>query len=306
MSTPRFDIVGLGENSVDLVLSVPEPPTIAGAANKVRILDREVRCGGQTATAVTAAARLGLRAAYVGAFGHDEYSTVIRSSLKRDGIDVSHAQVREAPNRYAVILIDRRTGERMVLWDRDPRLALEADAVPDALIESTRILHVDVTDPVASIAAARRARERDVLVTTDVDRLDDNAHDVLKTATHAIVAEHVPLEMTGIDDLDTAVRAMRQTIAGVIVVTRGAKGSMALDTDGTIVYEAGFPVATQDATGAGDVFRGGFAYGLVQGWPIHMVLRFANAAAAISVTRHGAIDGAPRRDEVEPLVHSRD
>jgi sugar/nucleoside kinase (ribokinase family) len=276
MSTPRFDIVGLGENSVDLVLSVPEPPTIAGAANKVRILDREVRCGGQTATAVTAAARLGLRAAYVGAFGHDEYSTVIRSSLKRDGIDVSHAQVREAPNRYAVILIDRRTGERMVLWDRDPRLALEADAVPD------------------------------VLVTTDVDRLDDIAHDVLKTATHAIVAEHVPLEMTGIDDLDTAVRAMRQTIAGVIVVTRGAKGSMALDTDGTIVYEAGFPVATQDATGAGDVFRGGFAYGLVQGWPIHMVLRFANAAAAISVTRHGAIDGAPRRDEVEPLVHSRD
>jgi len=305
MSDPRFDVVGLGENSVDLVLAVPQPPAIAGAANKLKILDREVRCGGQTATAVTAAARMGLRAAYVGTFGHDEYGTVIRSSLKRDGIDVSQAQVREAPNRYAVILIDKRTGERMVLWDRDPRLAMDADAMPDALIESTRILHVDVTDPQASISAAHRARERGVLVTTDVDKLDDNAHEVLKTATHAIVAEHVPTEMTGIEDLDAAVRAMRQSIGGVIVVTRGARGAMALDTDGTIVYEAGFPVDTQDATGAGDVFRGAFAYGLVQAWPIHLVLRFANAAAAISVTRHGAIDGAPRRSEVEPLFSSR-
>ena len=305
MTLPRFDVVGLGENSVDLVLSVPEPPTIAGAASKQRILDREVRCGGQTATAVTAAARLGLRAAYVGAFGHDEYSTVIRSSLKRDGIDVSHAQVCEVPNRYAVILIDRGTGERMVLWDRDPRLGLDADAVPDSLIDATRILHVDVTDPIAAIAAVRRARARDVLVTTDVDRLDAHAHEVLAMATHAIVAEHVPHEMTGITDLDAAVRAMRETIRGTIVVTRGAKGSMAFDTEGRLVYEAGFPVSTRDATGAGDVFRGGFAYGLVQEWPIAMVLRFANAAAAISVTRHGAIDGAPRREEVEPLVQSR-
>jgi sugar/nucleoside kinase (ribokinase family) len=81
---------------------------------------------------------------------------------------------------------------------------------------------------------------------------------------------------------------------------------MALDPDGRLVYEEGFHVSTVDATGAGDVFRGGFAYGLVQGWPIELVLRFANAAAAISVTRHGAIDGAPCRHEVEPLVHSRD
>ena len=57
-----------------------------------------------------------------------------------------------------------------------------------------------------------------------------------------------------------------------------------------------------DSTGAGDVFRSGFVYGLLQGWPVPEVLRFANAAAALSCTRLGAIASVPTLADVKTLL----
>jgi sugar/nucleoside kinase (ribokinase family) len=83
----------------------------------------------------------------------------------------------------------------------------------------------------------------------------------------------------------------------MLVVTLGSRGALALV--GTEVYEApGFPVTTVDTTGAGDVFRGAFIVALLEGRPPADILRFANAAAAVSCTRHGAIAGVPSLDEI--------
>ncbi|MBP1605641.1 MAG: iolC, partial [Acidobacteria bacterium] len=67
----------------------------------------------------------------------------------------------------------------------------------------------------------------------------------------------------------------------------------------------GFAVQAVDTTGAGDVFRGGFIYGLLQQWPVDRVLRFANAAAAVSCTRTGALDGVPSLEDIVRLGGSR-
>jgi sugar/nucleoside kinase (ribokinase family) len=61
-----------------------------------------------------------------------------------------------------------------------------------------------------------------------------------------------------------------------------------------------------DTTGAGDVFRGGFLYGLVRGWSADRILQFANAAAAVSCTKPGAIDGAPALNDVKLLLEGFD
>jgi sugar/nucleoside kinase (ribokinase family) len=67
------------------------------------------------------------------------------------------------------------------------------------------------------------------------------------------------------------------------------------------VHEPAFQVSAVDTTGAGDVFRGGLIYGLLNGWPVERMLRFANAAAATSCTRAGALDGVPSLQEVHRL-----
>ena len=69
-----------------------------------------------------------------------------------------------------------------------------------------------------------------------------------------------------------------------------------------LIVEKGFPISAVDTTGAGDVFRAAFIYGLLNQYPPQRMLRFANAAAAVSCTRAGAIAGVPTLDEVEQLM----
>ena len=84
-------------------------------------------------------------------------------------------------------------------------------------------------------------------------------------------------------------------------MTRGEQGSVALDGD-TFHVAPAFKVKVVDGTGAGDVFRAGFIYGLLQKWPVPDMLRFANAAAALSCTRLGAIPSVPTLAEVQKLL----
>jgi len=87
----------------------------------------------------------------------------------------------------------------------------------------------------------------------------------------------------------------------MLCVTLGEQGAMALDASG-IHYAPAFQVDAVDTTGAGDVFRAGFMFALLRGWPTDDILRFANAAAAVSCTRLGALGGIPSVGEVEALV----
>jgi sulfofructose kinase len=87
----------------------------------------------------------------------------------------------------------------------------------------------------------------------------------------------------------------------VLVVTMGEQGSSALEGD-RFYHEPAFKVHAVDTTGAGDVFRAGFVYGLLAGWPTLDVLKFANAAAAVSCTRLGAMGAAPTLADVELML----
>ena len=87
-------------------------------------------CGGQVTTTLAACTALGLQSAYVGTFGNDDNGSRIQQALTAAGVDISHATVRAAPNRHAVILVDERNGDRSVVWHRDPRMALNVDEIP--------------------------------------------------------------------------------------------------------------------------------------------------------------------------------
>jgi sulfofructose kinase len=118
-----------------------------------------------------------------------------------------------------------------------------------------------------------------------------------------ILAEHVPRALTGESDLERALRMLRKSHGGPLCVTLGARGSMLLDGDQ--LYRVRAPsVHAVDATGAGDVFRGAFIDALLRGDNPVDILRFANAVAALSCTREGALDSVPTRREVEEFLRT--
>jgi sulfofructose kinase len=300
-----FDVAGFGLNSIDLLTVVAEFPT----RDSKQQLQRFARLpGGQTATALVTCARLGWSARYIGSFGDDEFGRLSRDSLISEGIDVSAARtVMGATNQFAVVLVDARTGQRTVLWDRHPDLTMTAvDLAPEA-VTSGRMLIVDCHETLAAAQAARYARQAGLPTLVDVERVRPGIADLLQQIDAIIAAQDFPAALTGYEDPGRAIEAMaREFGARLTCVTLGAEGSLAW-CGGRQIRTPAFQVDCVDTTGAGDVFRGAFVAACLRApdGDIEDVLAYANAAAALNCRALGARASIPEPAEVEQLLATR-
>ena len=296
----RWDVVGVGENSVDHVLRLPALPGIA-AATKIQVRSATHEPGGQIVTALCTCTAMGLRASYIGVFGDDDDGTRLRETLRARGLDLTHALVRPAATRSAVILVDERNGDRVVMAHRDAALALAPEALPRPVLQSARVVHVDGVDEAASIEAARLGRAAGAEVTCDLDAIGTGTGALLAELTIPILAQGLPEAITGEGDPEHALRKLPAPHARLRCVTMGAQGALLLDGD-RVVRCAAPAVDVVDTTGAGDVFRGAFIVALLRGDTAERVLRFATTAAALSCTRPGALGGVPTLEAVRQLL----
>jgi sulfofructose kinase len=302
----RFDVVGVGANSIDFVCHLPEYPEPAGLRSKLAISSYVRSPGGQTATALSACAALGLRASYVGTLSRDENGSLIRQALESRGIDTSRVIPRDGPSAFAVILVadgSATSGERIVLWKRPPEMTLAPADLPSDLATGARLIHVDDVDTTAAIAAGRAGIAAGLAVTSDIEAVKPLTAELLDAVTIPIFAEHVPPQLTGERDLEAALRRLRKPHMTLLCTTLGANGAAMLAGD-RFLRQPAFPIHPIDTTGAGDVFRAGFICALLRGDAPDAILRFACAAAAVSCTRHGAIKSVPTADEVQRLLEN--
>jgi sugar/nucleoside kinase (ribokinase family) len=304
-SEKPFDVVGFGLNSVDLITVVAEYPV----SNTKQRLQRFARLpGGQMATAMVTCARLGWRARYIGSFGSDQFGAFSRESLTSAGVDISAARTVEGTaNQFAVILVDGRSGDRTVLWDRDPGLIMDPADVPREAVTSGRFLIVDCHETAAAACAVRYAREEKVPTVVDVEKVRPGIADLLQNVDAIIAAREFPTALTGHEDLGRALRAIgREFSAPVVCVTLGREGSLTW-CNGREIRTAGFQVDCVDSTGAGDVFRGAFASACLRRPEddLEEALIYANAVAALNCRALGARGGIPTPAEVDQLRLAR-
>ncbi len=299
---PVFDLVGLGLNATDTAIIVPEYPKYA---SKEAFLEERVEPGGQVATAVIACQTLGRRCKYIGSVGDDERARVQMRSLQTSGVDTQDVRVVSGcPNQTAYIIIDRRTGERTVLWYRDDRLAMTPEMLDRAAICSGRLLHVDGCDVEANAQAAKWAQEAGIPVTSDVDTLADNMDLLLAHVDYFIGSANLAPEYTGEADPFRALEILRGEFGmRVAAMTLGPDGVLALGPSG-FLYSPAYEVNAVDTTGAGDVFRGAFCYALLEEWPLERALDFSCAMAALNCTHLGARGGIARLQQVHELMQS--
>ena len=300
-----FDAVGFGLNAVDHLIVVPEYPAFD---TKIRLLAHEQSAGGQTATAMVALQRLGLKTAYAGRFGSDAEGSFGLATLKDDGVNVDYAEVVEgARNQIAFITIDARNGERTIVWDRDDRLAYRADEAPLEFGPMGQVLHLDAHDPPACLRLAQAAREGGTIVSADIDNVYDGVTQLLPFIDILIGSKEFPNRVTGIEDPRETLIELRARYGCTIV-------GMTLGTAGAIVYCEGefieshafeAPGGCKDTTGAGDAFHGGFLYGLLRGDDIETSLRFGNAVAAMKCSALGARSALPTEAQLQKFLNSK-
>jgi sugar/nucleoside kinase (ribokinase family) len=302
----RIGVAGVGENSLDLLATVPRHPA---PNEKLELLDVQSLPGGQVASALVACARQGCAARYVGTFGDDDNGRIVEAALGREGVDIASCRRVHAANRAALILVDAVAGTRTVLWRRDPALRWPSQAMTSELIAGARVLLVDATDLEAAIAAAQAARQFGVTVVADVDAAEPGLDRLLAFVDVLIVAEAFPQAMTGEASLSAGIRALHSRFRpSVVIATLAAAGAVAWD-DRDEVASPGFVVPVVDTTGAGDAFRGGFIAGWLETAPaegevpaLGPLLDRANATAALNCRAVGAQTGLPTRTEVLALL----
>lgn len=301
---PDFDVVGVGLNATDTLLTVAQFPAFAG---KARILEEVLSPGGQVASALVACARLGLRTKYIGTVGDDERGRIQMESLRGPGIDLEHVQVRRnCPNQSAYIVIDGLTGERTVFWRRDDSLRLNPDEIDPGQIARGRLLLIDGHDTAAVARAAEIARGCGVPVVVDVDTIYAGFEQVLPNTDYLVASSEFPAAFTGERDPFQALERIQERYGmTVAAMTLGSHGALARYRR-AYFYSPAFVVNCVDTTGAGDVFHGAFCYAVLQGMPLPEALEFSNAMAALNCTAIGARGGIAGLDQIRALMARAD
>ena len=297
-----FDAVALGLNAVDHLIVAPRYPEFN---SKIPYKSHRLAAGGQCATAMVALARLGLRARYIGKVGNDDIGRFQINSIVAEGVTADITVVEGAETQTAFIIIDEASGERTILWNRDPAIATRPEDVDRAVVTSGRVLHLDGHDIDASIVAATYAREEGIPTVLDIDNIYPGAESLLPLIDFMISSSTFPARLTGESDLRTALKQLAEKNGSLVTgATLGEEGVL-IYIRGQFIHSPAFNMDCRDTTGAGDAFHAGFIYGLLTGLTIEETLRFANAVAGLKCLAVGARTGLPTLNEATAFLTSR-
>jgi sulfofructose kinase len=237
----------------------------------------------------------------LGKLGGDDLGCFFLNHIKNESIDTDSVIIQKnALNQFAFIIIEKQSGERTILWQRDKKLNFEISEIERDSICSGKILHLDGYDSAAALYAASLCHENGIPVCIDLDVVVPNCKKLMEKIDFHIVSKSFCTQFTGISDAIEAFRMLNSLVSGFLVMTLGAEGAVAFIADKCLQFP-GNKVKALDTTGAGDIFHGGFLYGLLQNWPFEKIMAFSNAAAGLSCEYFGAQSGIR---PVKEILHS--
>jgi sulfofructose kinase len=297
-ASAAVDVVGVGINATDTIIRLPHFSTLD---SKVELLSSDVRPGGQVASAIVACSRWGLSARYVGKIGNDGAGRFQAQEMQREGVEAHWIVAPNCMSQTSFILVDQHSGERTVLWKRDPKIALQPADLKPEWIHGARVLLVDGHDTEAAAQAARWARDERIPVVGDFDNRYPGVEALLHYVDFAITSKDFPERLTAEPNLLKSLpKISREFKCRLIAATLGRLGVIAWDGV-SFLSIPGFQVNAVDTTGAGDIFHGAFLYGLLHGWQLQETLEFGCVAAALNCTAPGARGGIAPIDAIQDL-----
>jgi ribokinase len=296
-------VTGIGQCSLDHLALIDTYPAVD---TKKEILELHEQGGGPVATALAALTRWGVGCRFYGIVGDDEAGEKIRNSLIKEGVDVSGLKVRgKAASQVAFIAIEKDTARRTIFWRRPTGGPLQPEELDPDFLHVSRFLLLDGLMKDVSLDAAEKARERGIPMMLDAGRLRPGILDLVKLSDYVVASEEFARDLGWAPGSETLLRERENLGVKVLTVTLGERGSMTATSDNEYIQIPSFRVHAVDTTGAGDVFHGGYIYGLLKSWGLKETITFASAAAAIKCTKIGGRAGIPRLSEVEEFLGER-
>jgi 5-dehydro-2-deoxygluconokinase len=310
--TEPFDVITMGRIGVDVY-----PLQVGVSLREVETFGKYV--GGSATNVAVAAARYGRRTAVITRTGEDPFGLFLHDALRRFGVDdrwVTAVPGLPTPVTFCEIFPPDDFPLYFYRWPKAPDLEIATDELDLDAIRAAKVFWATGTGLCAepsrgATLAALEARGRRGLTVLDLDYRPifwPSREEARRWVQRAL--DHVTVAVGNLDETETAVgtrepkaaaAALRDRGIETVVIKQGPKGVLAADSH-TEVEVPPLSVEVVNGLGAGDAFGGALCHGLLAGWELERVMRFANAAGAIVASRLACADAMPDADEVQALL----
>ena len=311
-SGSEFEVLTMGRIGVDLY-----PQQVGVGLDEVETFGKYL--GGSASNVAVAAARYGRRTAVITRTGEDPFGRFLHAALRGYGVDdryVTAVKGLPTPVTFCEIFPPDDFPLYFYRWPKAPDLEIYREELDLDAVRAANVFWVTVTglsqEPsrTATLAALVARNRRDITV-LDLDYRPmfwPSREEARRWVQQAL--PHVTVAVGNLDECETAVgereplaaaQALHEFGVGLAVVKQGPKGVLADDTSAAVEVPP-VPVNVLNGLGAGDAFGGALCHGLLAGWDIERVMRFANAAGAIVASRLACSDAMPTAAEVDGLL----
>lgn len=293
-------ILCIGHAAYDITFPLDSFP-VENTKNRV---NGKVECGGGPSNnAAYLLGKWGMDVTFLGIVGKDLYGDKIIEELKQIGIETKYMeQSEEHQTTSSIIIANTSKGSRTILTYRPKTMKMkpvELNFEPDIIlidgqeVELSKEMIKKYPNAISIIDAGR-----------STDEIIELCGIVNYVACSKEFAENVTNKKMDYEKPNTLIeiyQELENKFKNNIVITLESKGS--LYKDGQIKMMPSIKVTAKDSTGAGDIFHGAFTYGIAKKWPIEKIVKVANVAGGISVTRIGSKSSMPTKEEMKSIVH---
>lgn len=294
-------IVVVGSFNADLVTYLQRLPNPGETLSGSRFVTGP---GGKGSNQAVAAARLGAQVTFIGRVGKDTLSEMAFNLWKPDNIDTRYV-VRDDSNATGVaVIFVEESGENVIVVTLGANLALsrtDIDHAKQAIAQADVLMtQLEVNHDTAAYAL-KVARDNNVCTILNPAPAVQLAPEVTALANYITPNETELLILSGKSSIEEAAASLLQSDAQTLVMTIGEKGARWFNKSSSGIIPS-YKVDAVDTVGAGDAFNAGLAVAIAEGKALTDAIAFANAVAALCVTRHGAAASMPDRSEVDDFL----
>lgn len=285
-------VLGIGESVIDNVYR------IAGEVPKnfdPKGMHSEKHVGGPILTAMIALARLGVPCTYMTSVGRDDDADLIHNLMR-------HENVRLLPKyqhktKVNTIVINQQTGQRVKL-----RGQIKHDSIKDlsrSFLHKFDLIIIDRHEQKAFYEIVKKKKASTKIIIDPSIEISKFTLDMIKYADYPIIPIEavIPTYTGSFDDIDHVLKRLYQWTNKPLIITAGEMGSFIYNGE-TAELLPPLPIKAVDTTGAGDIYRGAFAYGIIKGWDLKKTARFSNIVAALQCKRLGNAAAIPTKGEI--------
>lgn len=299
-------IVVVGSSNTDMILQmkrIPKPgETLLGG-------QFSTAAGGKGANQAVAAARAGGDVTFIARVGNDMFGKQAVEGFVKDGIHTEFVLADPVKPSGVALIFVAEDGQNSigVASGANAELSIDDIQIAREAILSADILLMQLETPLETVqAAAKIAAERNIWVILNPAPAQPLSDEILKNVSILTPNESETQILTGIEvtnaaTAECAAKTLHQRGVGTVIITMGVAGAYVYSTEFKGMIPA-FPVKAVDTTAAGDVFNGALAVAFAESRNLKNSVRFANAAAALSVTRLGAQTSAPKWNQIMDML----